>query len=610
MTENFLQLRGIIFSGPNKKAEIKFAPGVNVICGASDTGKSFVAESIDFMLGGSSLKEIPERAEYGEINLGIATSNEETWLLNRATSGGDFKLFNLSDGKNAEAIKLKQNHAHDKTDNLSGFLLANIGLLGKRILRSSQKATTQSLSFRNLARLIIIQEGEIQQPGSPFWGGQYTQKTPELATMKLLLTGVDDSGIVSATTSAEFDSSKQVTLIDELLADLATEIADLGHNEDELSKQLSNLENTIETQKYSLHAVQQKLDERLASRREVFIERNNIETRLSEIDELLARFDLLHEHYGVDTERLTAIHESGSMFAHVEQVSCPLCGAAPHEQHIDEACEGDVEAIVHAASAEILKIQHLNAELADTVDELKVEAKQLSDQLQAKIAEYDDLDAEIRESVSPQVGDARSAFSALIEERAAAHKALDLFERAKNLEERKLTLLQEEEQPGDRQRINTGIPDSASHALSLKIEAILLAWNFPGNCRVHFDKETSDFVIDGKPRGSRGKGLRAITHAAVTLGLLEYCQELGLPHPGFIVLDSPLLAYFKPEGDEEIALQGSDLKERFYNYLLQRHAQESQIIIIENQHPPSAVESQLSITVFTRNPSEGRFGFL
>jgi len=77
---------------------------------------------------------------------------------------------------------------------------------------------------------------------------------------------------------------------------------------------------------------------------------------------------------------------------------------------------------------------------------------------------------------------------------------------------------------------------------------LLKSWDFPGDCLVHFDKEATDFVIDGKPRGSCGKGLRAITHAAVTIALLEYCLENDLPHPGFVVLDSPLLAYFKPEG--------------------------------------------------------------
>jgi hypothetical protein len=125
-----------------------------------------------------------------------------------------------------------------------------------------------------------------------------------------------------------------------------------------------------------------------------------------------------------------------------------------------------------------------------------------------------------------------------------------------------------------------------------------------------YSKEMSDFVTDGKPRGSRGKGLRAISHAAVTLGLLEYCQERSLPHPGFVVMDSPLLACFKPEGEEDQMLQGSDLKERFYEYLIAHHGSDGQVIVIENQHPPADVEARVHMTVFTRNPAEGRFGLL
>ena len=610
MTATYLQLRQIIFSGPDKKASVAFVPGVNVICGASDTGKSFITESIDFMLGGSSLKVIPERAAYGLITLEVGSINRENWLFCRATSGGDFKLTDLSLAKKSETIVLKQNHAHDRTDNLSGFLLDKIGLLGKRILRSKTKGTTQSLSFRNLARLVIVQEGEIQQSGSPFWGGQYTLKTVEIATIKLLLTGVDDTDVVAASSTPEPDSSAQTALIDDLLSDLHAEIADIGVEEEELSEQLNRIAASLRGRQESLENVQRKLDERLAARREIFTVSSNIEGRLEEISELLARFSLLRDHYQIDTERLDAIQESGSMFAHLEPVSCPLCGAAPQDQHVDASCEGDVEAIVQAASAEILKIERLGAELADTASDLEAEARELSDQLDTKREEYGEIDSEIRQTITPEVGGARVAFTALIEERGSLQKTSDLFGRVRNLEERKRLFMEVDEDPSSEPTIAAGVPDSASHALSLKVGRILKAWNFPGDGQVHFDTERSDFIIDGKPRGSRGKGLRAITHAAVTLGLLEFCQEHSLPHPGFVVLDSPLLAYFKPEGDEDLALQGSDLKERFYDYLIQHHGQESQVIIIENQHPPAAVEDQLSMTVFTGNPSEGRFGLL
>jgi len=39
MSNVYLQLRRIAFSGPREIAEVKFSNGVNVFCGASDTGK-------------------------------------------------------------------------------------------------------------------------------------------------------------------------------------------------------------------------------------------------------------------------------------------------------------------------------------------------------------------------------------------------------------------------------------------------------------------------------------------------------------------------------------------------------------------------------------------
>ena len=219
---------------------------------------------------------------------------------------------------------------------------------------------------------------------------------------------------------------------------------------------------------------------------------------------------------------------------------------------------------------------------------------------------------EIQESIGPEVTEVRASFSALVEERSSAQKAADLFARYDKLVARKTALFEEEEDVPEisSSDVTTGIPESVAHAFSTKVSEILTAWHFPGECHVYYDKKSSDFVIDGKPRSSRGKGLRAITHAAVNIALLEFCQANGLSHPGFVVLDSPLLAYFKPEGDEDIALKGTDLKERFYDYLIKHHAKDSQVIIIENQHPPVRIEDQVSLTVFTGNPSNGRFGLL
>jgi DNA repair ATPase RecN len=61
--KRFLQIRHLTFIGTNKPAaSVSFGSGFNLIYGASDTGKSFIVESLDFMLGGRrELRDIPER---------------------------------------------------------------------------------------------------------------------------------------------------------------------------------------------------------------------------------------------------------------------------------------------------------------------------------------------------------------------------------------------------------------------------------------------------------------------------------------------------------------------------------------------------------------------
>jgi predicted nuclease with TOPRIM domain len=500
-----------------KMAEMTFTNGVNVICGASDTGKSFLAESIDFMLGGSELRDIPERTPFGEVQFELDVTSGEKWRFFRASSGGNFKAENRLD-EDAEIEVLRKDHGHGKTDNMSGFLLNKIGLLGKRILRSKHNGTTQSLSFRNLARLAIVQESEIQQTGSPFWGGQYTQKTAELATIKLLLTRVDDSDIVE-TTRIVTDRANQIDLIEELLTEIRQELADVGEEESDLKNQIGRLDGTIEQHRETLNNIQAQLASLLTQRRELVDIRAAIQDRLDEIADLLTRFDLLLKHYAIDIERLTAIQESGEMFAHVESVPCPLCGASPEAQQHDAACNGDVEAIIQAASAEIEKIARLKGELQTTVADLKSEAVSQEQELSNKNEEYESVNTLIQETVAPTVSEDRASFSELIEKRAGVQKWLDLYVRMAKLEERKKTLDEDEGEQGSSVAIAAGLPDSVAHNFSLRVSKLLKAWDFPGDCLVHFDKETTDFVIDGKPRGSRGKGLRAITHAAITIAL-------------------------------------------------------------------------------------------
>jgi len=120
--------------------------------------------------------------------------------------------------------------------------------------------------------------------------------------------------------------------------------------------------------------------------------------------------------------------------------------------------------------------------------------------------------------------------------------------------------------------------------ISKTVGNVLGEWHFPGATDVYFDEAVRDVVIGGRPRGSRGAGLCAITYSAFTLAIFDYCRSRKMPHPGLVILDSPLIAYKEPKADDE-GIIGTDLKLRFYEHL-NKFAGTEQIFIIDNTEPP------------------------
>lgn len=608
-----LQLRGVAFLGPAREtASIAFRPGLNVICGASETGKSFIVEVIDFMLGGQPpLRDIPEREGFDRIRMPVVSLGWPTLGLERSTEGGHFLAYEedlLVGEPTTPSRTLRQQHRASRQDTLSHALLERIGLTSKRI-RRNLRGDTNSLSFRNLASLCVVTEEEIQRRGSPLLSGQYVQKTPEYSVFKLLVTGTDDSALVS---KREVGARKQsvggkLELLDEMIGDLEGEIGEEGLEQAELCEQLEALEGEMGRQNEALGEVEARLDEFLRQRGVAAAEIRSRRERISEIDELSSRFKLLDRHYHNDLRRLEAIHESGSMFVHLERNTCPLCGAKPQDQHLESNCAGNAEALVAAADAEMYKVRQLARELVDTVGVLQKEREEILTQLPALQEQYDDLDRRLSEVAAPAVASERASYKELVSKRAEVMVSVQIFAQLEELVRRRKGLEAADEGKPETQESRTEIGSSTLDTFAQKVQRILSEWHYPNAARVFFDEGQKDFQIGGKRRGSTGKGLRAITHAAVSIGLLELCLDEGLPHPGFVVLDSPLLAYWEPEGEED-DLTGTDLKERFYEYLLGLRA-DVQVIVVENQHPPDFVFERSNVVVFTKNPHHGRYGF-
>ncbi|MFJ2136415.1 hypothetical protein ACIOMQ_37380 [Streptomyces sp. NPDC087845] len=131
------------------------------------------------------------------------------------------------------------------------------------------------------------------------------------------------------------------------------------------------------------------------------------------------------------------------------------------------------------------------------------------------------------------------------------------------------------------------------------IHATLEAWHVPGDNHVIYDPTSAELSVDGQPRKSRGRGMRSILHAAFAVSLARRNTARDLIHPGFVVLDTPVLTYRRPEDphEERPELMTYDVVENFYRDLLDNPP--GQVIVIENPTPPASIRGRAAVHAFS-----------
>ncbi|MGF0540587.1 AAA family ATPase, partial [Agrobacterium sp. ES01] len=309
MTYSGFQIRHLSFHGKDRKpAIVSFQSGLNVVYGASDTGKSYIVEAIDFMLGGKGpLPDIPEAKGYERVLLAIAFDDGSETTLLRGMTGGQFQAFEGLHTSIPDTGGSTLGEIHNERDesNLSSFLLSKIGLAGKRIKKNA-KDDTQALSFRNLARLAIVNEEEIIQKRSPLSDGNYTANTANTSVFTMLLTGVDDTALLSrqGTSSEEQKRLAQIDLLDQLIAEAQKRITSISGSRDELADQEDRLTKAMDNRVEQLAFTEEKFKTISTKRRAIIQKLEATNERYTEIATLLERFNLLQQHYGSDYERL------------------------------------------------------------------------------------------------------------------------------------------------------------------------------------------------------------------------------------------------------------------------------------------------------------------
>ena len=154
-----------------------------------------------------------------------------------------------------------------------------------------------------------------------------------------------------------------------------------------------------------------------------------------------------------------------------------------------------------------------------------------------------------------------------------------------------------------------GLSLTAAREFSTEISKRLAEWDYPSAASVRYDRNELDVIAGDQQRSAHGKGVRAVLHAAFTLGLAQYCFDRELPHPGFVVLDSPLVTYRPPDNSTEAGEEPPEsLVRAFYRDIQDNLG--GQIIVMENTDPLDPLGSESLDIRFTKHLGVGRYGFL
>lgn len=614
-----IEIKKLILQGAGKQdAILTFEAGLNVVAGASDTGKSFAYECINYILGSTDIPEIPNEAVgYDCVLLEILEKiSQQTITLKRSfrTSEKTNIYYIYSDTEHVIDAECSVLSSDSKAKNsLSSKLMNLCNCSYKNVLKKPSNGETEAFTFRKFAYLMMMNETRIVQKSSPIFmsDSRRDKNSPkEVATLFTVLSGFDYQKYVKSD-SAEVKKAHMKGAIEELSLicnDLRIETVDLenlvqGYNFDEINERIIGLESLIKGQKLEV--------EKQEVKRNHSVEKlNSLTNEKSRITDNLLKFKLLKKNYQSDIERLEFIEQSHDLTGQLADIKCPICNTPMRSEETNV----NKEIYFIAIDKEKLKLKAHLSDLQETIEDFENDLSEFGkaiDKEKLNIEYIDSLLEEQANSISKtllEYEDYLKVRDKAIEIQRNKKKLFDTNARINELSER----IENTKADANKVEIKK-LADELMQEFCKLVQEFLENWSFIPKDNIQnviFENKSNDVVVCNKTKASYGKGARAIINSAFIISIMKYCIERDLSHPGFVVLDSPLTTYKEKDRKKKLKNEevSKSVKDSFF-YNLAKESNKCQIIVFDNEIPPSDLAG-ITYHHFTGNPEIDRTGFI
>lgn len=596
-------------------ATVRFLPGLNIIAGPSNTGKSYVFACLKYMLGSKTLpkKGVKQATPYSFVRAQLNLSDGQISVLERSLSkASDVRLYNTTIDNLPSpdtASLLAATHSETDPENISTFLLQASGwAAGLRLLENTSSNKTRPLRFHDIRPFLLVDEMRIISDATPVTpSGQFIHRTVETATFDLLVSGRDWGDVIAkpkklevrvATWEARHDTLR------ELMKPLEESLTEsVGPEAIEQDIETTEAHLTVAVQE--LAEVGTEIKSLNQQRKQLLDERRPKDLRTRVIDQLTRQFDLLRQSYTSDVDRLAFIEETAGFTAQLGTENCPTCGQPLSEP---EAVAAHISADDHiqAAKAERAKLTKHLADLARATEDLQSEHTELADEIESLNLRIRDLDSSLESLWRERSKPVEEIVARENERLAKLKRKRDEWKRLEDLRGKLDQLGEKPRRKRKGEKDDTPAiryPTRERREFCDALRATLERWKLPGAGTVEFGSGMT-LIINGIEADSNGKGVRAVIRSAFIVTLMRHCVAKRLPHPRFIVLDSPLTS-FKEADREQV---GQEVQEAFYDDLNSLN-EDLQVVIFENKEPPQHIQESANYECFTKRHDRGRYGF-
>lgn len=587
-----------------RPSPVDFNRGVNIVYGASNTGKTLVISCIDFMLG--SKRGVPfdkDDTGYDTVSIVFADESGAELRATRKIVDGDKKpkggtVITVSSGI-AGIESGEYNVSNKATHPYNEVLLKLLGIDGPVKIIQNQKKQKQALTIRSFRHQFLLHEGDIItkqtiicDPDRPM----NSSITPSLNALMYLITGevADDEADEEPTIKKAkkkavlaYINSVIVTL-SEGRAELQEELAKIGEVDvdariNEIMGQISDVESSI--------------TEAAERNRGISSEMMLLNEELEEARILADQYRRLHTQYDSDVNRLKFIVDGEKSIESGYVDVCPFC-----ESEITKV--DNRESYKAAARAELEKtlvhIADLGETETDMAEKMAILENQLSE-LEQQRANITDL---VNRMFKPRAAELREALasyrkvSQLRSEIARMESLLEGFEADVSEKENEDTSI-------DKFDAKEYFDKRLFRALDDELRGAVSDCRYPAFKSARLSKNTFDLIVNGKAKELEGKGYRAYLNSIFAFTLMKFIEDNGQHPTKLTVLDSPILNLVE-KGETPVS---DSMNTGLMNHII-ANCGDCQVIIAENALQDGVDYREATLIPFTKSEKEGRYGFL